>query len=293
VAKREDEGIAEGQWEALNRAFYARERGPHEYIRARLTILRDTGDIDLRTVESVNLLHHAAEALIRQYLAHRGAPVCPWLELSRHRDFTAFRAAESELRATLSAGDRPDDLVPVFCGPPHGRTPAATAAIARAGDGLSALLQYGSDVLLDEAGMYNAIKHGIAAVPGVRPLPEEVEGRRLPKQRGGGMSLLTLQPRDSDDGRRWTRVITYVNAEENLAMTELISDQLENLWHVARSRYLGVPLARLHPVTEEMAHRARHSAGVDAPATVHEVGFSLLYREDERAVADAPRPDAQ
>ncbi len=287
MAKREDEGILEGQWDDLNRAFYRTGSGPHAYIRARLATLRSMVNRDVRTVESVNLLHHAAEALVRQFLAHRGAPDCPWLELSRLRNFSESKAAVSELGDALAAGERPDDVVAVFYGAPDGDP--ASAPDAGAGPGLGALLRYASDVLLDEAGMYNAIKHGIAAVPGKRAFPDEIDGRPFPRQRGGGMSLLTLQPLDADDGRRWTRVITYVDAEENIAMVALIAEQLENLWNVARAKYLGEPLASLHPLAEEMADRVRSSTAASGLRTVLEVGFSLLYRDDDRGAADGLR----
>ena len=268
--------MVEGQWDDLNRAFYDREGGPYVIVGARLRMLRGTDALDVRIVESTDLLHHAAEALVRHYLAHRGTPECPWLEVSRLRDFPTFKAAVSELSGRLNSGQPLDDLVPVFCGPSEGRTPAARTAIARAEGGLKALLSYASAVLLDEAGIYNAIKHGLAAVPGVRTFPD-VDDQPGPALRGSGASLLTLQPLDHEGERQWTRVVTYIDVEENLAIVEIIADQLKNLWHVARTKYLGVPRGRLHPLTEEQADKARYSAGLDAPATVLEVGASLLY----------------
>lgn len=280
MTKTEDEGIAPGQWEELNHAFYDRRNGPHTYLVARLSALEQMDD-DAKVVESVNLLHHAAEALVRQYLAHRGAPECPWLENARRRSPVKFKAAATDLREASGALYR-DDLLDVFCGPIAGRTPAALANIAQAGDGLEALLAYATDILLDEAGLYNAVKHGIAAVPGTRRLPPEmlkVRGGML--MRGDGLSLLTLEPVGEAGERRWTRVIRYIDVAENSAITKLIAQQLENLWAVARARYLGVPLGRLHPVTDEMAHRARYSAGVDAPATFQEIALSLTYLVEE------------
>jgi len=279
VTKTEDEGIAPGQWEDLNRIFYDRKNGPHTYIVARLNAL-DQMDDNAKAVESVNLLHHAAEALVRQYLAHRGAPECPWLENARQRSPVAMKAAATELRDGTRAEQR-DDLVDVFCGPVEGRTSAAMANIALAGHGLETLLAYAADILMDEAGIYNAIKHGIAAVPGTRRLPPELlaaggDGR----MRGDGLSLLTLEPMGEAGVRRWSWVIRYIDVAENSAITQLIAEQLENLWSVARARYLGAPMGRLHPVTEEMAHRARYAEGVDAPPTFLMVTFSLNYFDD-------------
>ncbi|NTV39388.1 MAG: hypothetical protein HGA51_05455 [Demequinaceae bacterium] len=276
MTKTEDEGIAPGQWEDLNRIFYDRKTGPHTYIVARLNAL-DQMDDDAKVVESVNLLHHAAEALLRQYLAHRGAPDCPWLENARQRSPVEFKAAVSELRDASGPGYR-EELVDVFCGPVAGRTPAAMANIALAGDGLKALLAYAADILLDEAGMYNAVKHGLAAVPGTRRIPPEVlaaGGGAI--MRGDGLSLLTLEPVGEGGERRWAVVIRYIDVAENAAITDLIGQQLENLWAVARARYVGAPMGRLHPVTQEMAHRARCAEGLDAPPTLLTVAVSLKY----------------
>lgn len=286
MTKTEDEGIAPGQWEALNRVFYDRKSGPHTYVVARLGAL-DGMDHDSRVVESVNLLHHAAEALVRHFLAHRGAPDCPWLEIARLRNFAESKAVVSSLREA-SGGTHRENLIDVFCGPMTGRTPAALAAIELAGEGLEALLAFATEALLDEAGMYNAVKHGIAAVPGKRPLPAEVlEAGKGAIMRGGGLSLLTLEPVGEGSERQWTRVIRYIDVAENTAMTTLIAQQLENLWAVARMRYLGTPLGRLHPVMKDLADRARYSAGLNAPATFEQFAISLQYLVGPD---DAPAP---
>jgi hypothetical protein len=168
--------------------------------------------------------------------------------------------------------------VAVFCGPTTGRTSAAGAAIALAGEGLAALMIYSVELLLNEAGMYNAVKHGIAAIPGKRAIPDEALAPGLGiVLRGGGESLLTLEPVGDGEDRHWTQLVRYVDVAENSAITGLIVEQLANLWSVARARYLAEPLGHLHPMTEDMAHRARYAAGLDAPPTVLEFGFSLRY----------------
>lgn|GEM_PF-6583300 len=279
MTKTEDEGIAPGQWEELNRNFYGRNNGPHSYINARLGALGAMDD-DSRVVESVNLLHHAAEAFARHYLALRGFPDCPWLEIARLRSFPEFKRAVSTLREA-SDGENHEDLIAVFCGPTKGRAPAALAAIEAAGQGLEMLFAYAADALLDEAGMYNAVKHGVAAVPGMRRLPSEVlDAVSGMTMRGNGLSLLTLEPVGEGVERRWVRVIRYIDVAENTAMTTLMSQQLENLWAVARARYLGTKLGRLRPVTADMANLARYSAGLDAPPMFQEIAHSLLYMSE-------------
>lgn len=267
----------DGQAEALNKLFYAREQGPHAYIAARLAALRAFEHPDIAVVEAVNLLHHAAEALVRHYLAHRKALECPWLELARLRDFSTFKRETLAMRDSTEDANSRAESIAVFCGPEGDRTASATAAIGRAGPGLAALLRYAADLLLDEAGMYNAVKHGIAAVPGMRTLPPELLNAGGLVNRGGGMSLLTLEPIADADGKRWGRVVRYVEVAENIAIIEIIAQQLENLWQVARARYLGAPLGRLNPLTEDQVHQARHVNGLDGPGFVAEFAVSLGY----------------
>ncbi|MDQ3580012.1 MAG: hypothetical protein M3443_20925, partial [Actinomycetota bacterium] len=52
-------------------------------------------------IESTNLLHHAAECLLRLYLAHAGMPPCPWLEVARLRSPSEFKEAVEKLRGSL------------------------------------------------------------------------------------------------------------------------------------------------------------------------------------------------
>lgn len=55
--------------------------------------------------ESSVLLHHAAETLFRLYLAHRELPPCPWLEVSRLRNFAAFKKQAEALSHKPTAHD--------------------------------------------------------------------------------------------------------------------------------------------------------------------------------------------
>jgi len=275
----------DGQWDDLNKAFYARDKGAHAYVAARLKALREYDDADAQLIESVDLLHHAAEALVRQYLAHRDSPDCPWLENARLSNFAAFKKEVAALRESLERDDVLATIIEVFGGPGSGRTAAAGQARAVAVEGLGSLFKYASALLLDEAGTYNALKHGVAAVPGTRRLPDGAPVTIT--VRGDGRSLVTLQSlKESNSAHaeyRWNQVVTYVDVGENSAITQLIAEQLENLWKVARARYVGAPLGRLNRITQEQADLARYPAGLDAPAFIEEIAVSLHYEVREES----------
>jgi hypothetical protein len=117
-----DEDITAARFQQLNERFYTAD--PADYFRIRLSTLvlvagragdllgllkegveygriqakADTdAEVDAAdiaryvTIESQVLLHHAAEALIRLFLAHVGNPPCPWFELSAETDFGNFK----------------------------------------------------------------------------------------------------------------------------------------------------------------------------------------------------------
>ncbi len=60
----------------------------------------ETERMNYAVVESVVLLHHASEALVRLFLAHEGKPPCPWLEVARLRH-AAFKQKVEELASSI------------------------------------------------------------------------------------------------------------------------------------------------------------------------------------------------
>jgi hypothetical protein len=136
-----DRDLAPGQFPDLNREFYAAE--PGDYFRCRLRSLllavADSpaldevlkqgityGKIGLHrkadaepasttvesygSMESVNLLHHVGECMLRLYLAHADRQPCPWLELSRLRAPQEFKKRVERLRLNLSEQATIDSL---------------------------------------------------------------------------------------------------------------------------------------------------------------------------------------
>ena len=132
----------DGTAEQLNETFY--RTAPHDYFRQRLFNLLlvasksdEIADLAGETItygslqvgrspgsasneeensalveqfvatEAEILLHHISETLLRLYLAHETAPLCPWIEVTRLRNFREFKESAREL--FLSTTNEPSD----------------------------------------------------------------------------------------------------------------------------------------------------------------------------------------
>lgn len=142
-----DHNLAPEQFPDLNREFYRAD--PTDYIQRRVRALvvsvADSPAIDkaLRqgvsygtiavhreqdheadkkateaylSMETTNLLHHAAESLLRLYFAHADHPPCPWLEISRRGMPGEFKARVDQLRGALQHQETIDSLRTIFIG---------------------------------------------------------------------------------------------------------------------------------------------------------------------------------
>ena len=126
------------------------------------------------TAEAEVLFHHTAETLLRLYLAHEfepgHAPTCPWLEISRERDFRRFK---EKVAARFSADTDPRDpehlkaVARVF----HlvddpttltGGRPVPTEVWENSLVTIEGYLRGYAEQFLKRAPLYNAAKHGLA-----------------------------------------------------------------------------------------------------------------------------------
>jgi len=112
------------------------------------------------TTEVVLLQHHAAEAVLRNYVAHATQPGLPWVDLADRRKFWEFKRL---IRDKLVDG-LPDraEIGKVCLGnrsaPDDHDKDSWEAAI----DGLAAFLRSMALTFLDDAPVYNALKHGLS-----------------------------------------------------------------------------------------------------------------------------------
>ena len=161
---------------------------------------------------------------------------------------------------------------------------SATRVWHGAAEGLAALLGSGGRILLADAGLYNAAKHGLAVIPGKSGFtlgdPDEPSEPSI-KVDGPSLSYLDL---DGERGeKQWQKSTAWISPESNLSLAFLASQQIENLWKVARARYIGAPGVNLSLPSPEMVEKCLTAGRGDDPIQVHFMHESLLYYADVQA----------
>jgi hypothetical protein len=276
MAKRKrspDDLLASEQFPELNEAFYATR--PWTYFRQRERVValtagageklvaigregvtvgrlnytleadesRDARDAEDREqfvlAESEVLLHHAAETLLRLYLAHEGTPSCPWLSIARVRNPRQFKTmVEDRFLGDLSREERHRKLTEVFFGTSDrsGIDPCPPADLWEQGaDNIESFLTHYARHFLD-ADIYNALKHGLAVRPG--HASTQLDDGALLKADGPAIEYLSI--RDNTSGRpRWNLSTHWIEVDRSLSLTYLATKLMESLWTMARYRYLG------------------------------------------------------
>lgn len=178
-------------------------------------------------IQSVVLLHHGAETLLRGIHAHGPAradaalPTCPALTLARMRDFRKFKIwvqtilvdDEAELRryvrSTLGDDDRNDRIAVV-----------------------SGYVRRLARFFLD-ADAYNAAKHGLALTGAHSQLTVTVGDLTFADARGVAITWL------DDRGARPRRITCWYSLAGLIGLTHACGRLLQQLWMVAQRRYLG------------------------------------------------------
>ncbi|WP_420609449.1 hypothetical protein [Candidatus Poriferisodalis sp.] len=187
-------------------------------------------------IELHALKHLAIETLLRLFMAHRGIPPCPWLEISRQTNFRGYKKA---VKRTIVKGDREElvrDCAQLFLA--TDRVPADSPVEAReAADNLAGFLQDFASAWLGQAKSYNSTKHGLTAIPGSAVL--DIGSSEATHSRWGeGDSLTHLTHEAVGDGeRRWHMVTRWIRPREAMGTIVLVHLMLKALWSIARCRY--------------------------------------------------------
>lgn len=312
----QDHLLAPDQYPALNEEFY-RAR-PNSYFEKRLAallhVLRDpsltagpaepvvVGAIrmtpaesddgpdderlmDYAAVEATQLLHHATETMFRLYMAHKGIPRCPWLEACK---IPAGRQFWQRLQAVLDGLDAPEgraDVTMCFRGfrdfesATLGGYELDEQAWQHSTEGLVELLRIVGRRLGTDNIMYNAMKHGLAAISNERGVELRRAVDDAPLIEKHGPSVRTLEY-DRQTGR-WSRWTRWIEVDAAIALASLVIAEIEAVMGVGRVRYLRSPdpvrFVLLRP--DEVRLISNPSAGEDqaGPLNVESVRMELSY----------------
>lgn len=189
-------------------------------------------------MESQVLLHHAAEAVLRLFLGHRDDVACPWLEIAADRDFARFKSrVDEEIIKPRRTGDLEGEVMWVFLGHRQPPPEADAEEWQSPAMNLTKFLRVLADRWLSEATVYNAIKHGLAIVPGEAVIQFAPEGGEMIRLGDGAtVELLTSTPWKRGS-REWSLTTRWLDVGGSLALVQVAQQMIDSLWYVARFRY--------------------------------------------------------
>lgn len=291
--------VTDNEFDRLNREFYATK--PSTYFRDRLTLLafRAVKSDELAGVlgdglawgslrivpdnaeateeeqsklvaeqerfvvtESQILVHHAAEALLRMFLAHEGNPECPWLRMSALMNVAEFRKEAKELAKSAWPREREAAAGWVFLG---GVPSDPSAEWIEHRDASVRLLRILAQRVNGDKNLYNSAKHGLTALGGVgslhfipaepgAPTPDFTAGLITREALLGveGVNVTYLEREGSQKtGFTWFHKTQWINPEKAAWLTHLAVIQMEALWAVAKWHYLDEPPQGVQVVASE------------------------------------------
>ncbi|MDP7703356.1 hypothetical protein [Mycobacterium sp. TY815] len=252
---------------------------------------RESRERYIRT-EAVMIVHHASEALLRLFYAHVDhVKDCPWLGMSASTDFAEFKI---RLADAVKTGFNRDEIAMIFLG---GTTPA-DAAIAvpeddfeDAVDGLQMLLVDCAKRFIEDSFLYNAVKHGLAAVDtddDMKMVFTTGDGDQIPLHTGS-MHMFLHRKRHPAAGkaeRQWHFTLADVNPQRELSVSALIGRAIESLWSVARRRYVGSAGGGVYLISKASVELAVYGTVREAMNLLRKI-TSELIKTDAAGVNDA------
>lgn len=225
--------------------------------------------------EAEILLHHAAETLLRLYLAHEDLPPCPWLKLSGEYSFAEFKSKVTTLTEELGDEQRNSKVAAVFFGTAERASLRPTPAVDDWNMGLQNvatwLAWYAAHFL--DAGVYNAAKHGLAVQAGNAEF--QLGDDELISRSGSSLEYLVSYKNDSGR-RRWRRTTQWLDLDRWMAYIFMASRLMKGLMAVARARYTGAPLTHLDLFLAPRFEDTVPGEGIE----FNKLSFDLLYYAD-------------
>lgn len=199
------------------------------------------------SMESQVLLHQVSETLLRLFLAHWSSSGCPWLDLASERTPGKFKRRVEEEIIGLPLLELQEPVLFVFLGDAQLRPKALPVEAWQRGiANLIAFLRSFASRWLEDAPLYNSLKHGLSVVPGEVQLafaeqPDLSDARVF----GHGTSVDFLDSEVSGPKRRaWKQTTRWLDVGESLALAEVAQHMIESMWLFGRARYAGGPVPK-------------------------------------------------
>lgn len=314
-----DQGLAVANYPGLNQLFYG--MSPHGYLRMRLRslylwlgnpdgmndLLRagvkfddmsisrsedpDEEDDDERqrsaVIECEVLLHHVAETLLRLYLIHSRLPACPWLELSRERDFRKFKKEVERLRTRLDSREEEDRIHKVFHINSERSAIKPTPDVEtwdNAATNIAGFLDFYAGHFLDSA-PYNAAKHGLAVTAGEQGFAFGVGADQEPVLSRSGPAIEYLKIAPDPGGRpRWSREVKWIVAKRAVPFIYLGCNFIEAIWNIGSGRYGVCDPTEIkmfdHPRFEDVLARSEVPQPGLEGVSMDRISETLVYYKD-------------
>lgn len=183
-------------------------------------------------VDSQHLLHHACETALRLFAIHANGWTVPWIGLARGRNFAKFK---NDVRSYFIDGTPEDRVVASVC---LGRVerPEETSEDDWQGSigSLVAFMREFATRFLDDANLYNSIKHGLGVSASDAVLA--IENRVV----GSGPSIEYPESADWDgDTREWSLTTQWVDFQYSLGLVQVAVYMIRAMWDIGRYRCLG------------------------------------------------------
>lgn len=185
------------------------------------------------TIESQQLLHHACETALRLFLVHASRTSVPWIALSSERSFSKFKQT---VRAEFVDTSPAPELIAYVClGNRERPTEVEATQWDGAIEGIAAFLQAYAECFLDDALIYNAIKHGLGVSAG------EAQAIVNSHHLGHGPSIQFAESTnwDSGDVRDWSLTTRWIDVGQSLSLVASATELIGSIWRIGRFRKLG------------------------------------------------------
>ncbi len=195
------------------------------------------------TSETEVLLHHAAESLLRLYLAHEGGPPCPWLNVATLTSFERFWGAVDErfLKPVRSEADLRAVVADVVLGNltcPAG-IPMDQADWESAVEKLTMWMRFFSRYLSEDKPIYNAAKHGFALCTEEAHFAfKDNKGKTVISRSGPSLEILVRSPWEGDS-RTWSLRTVWTSPVASWFYCDVAIRIMDSIFQVGRYRRLG------------------------------------------------------